>query len=626
MAQEKNDVQNQMESALVRKKEALKQELEDKVTLDKENTMKIVQLNEELEKAKKEIEAHDELKSILLAENEDLKTSNKEQSFLKEELVLEKIKLEKELMEARANDQKRSQGHQRLVEERQGEISKDLIKNHELKEAMFTVTKKNEGLREQLENKVQREKNLNGKIVRMTNVEDQMKKELSAAKNVISSLKKELQKRDLENVIKDEGMGDVERCEAAAEDDKTVVVVKEEKQEGKGPTRKLLGQKAQQILLNIRESGDFRKALRMRKERYRQKVLVGRAQNGLHILTMKYTPAFHKVHEIEEMTGNFFNNEELDGVSEETEAVISRKDPLLSGEEKQMLLRGGAGSVLSNRDVQVQVHPGLLTSNREVEVQVEPGPISNTDVTVQTDGDTEIEDLRRKNETMANELANKQAVIEAHENQLVDYYQSIQELKAQLKMAQEKNDIQNQMESALLNEELEKAKKEIEAHDELKSILLAENEVLKISNKEQSFLNKELALEKIKLEKELMKARANDQKRSQGHQRLVEDLQEDQMKKELSAAKDVISLLKKKLQKRDLENVIKDEGMGDVERCEAAAEDDKTVVVVKEEKQEGERPKRKLLVRKPKKKKPKRDKFSWAPPWSRSSGFGNKRK
>ncbi|XP_068209290.1 probable DNA double-strand break repair Rad50 ATPase [Palaemon carinicauda] len=226
------------------------------------------------------------------------------------------------------------------------------------------------------------------------------------------------------------------------------------------------------------------------------------------------------------------DQEELDGVSEETEAVTSRKDPLLSSEKEQLLLLpGGAGSVISNRDVQVQV---------------EPGPISNTDVTVQTDGDTEIKDLKRKNVTMAKELANKQAVIEAHENQLVDYYQSIQELKAELKMAQEKNGVQNQMESALvrekealkheledkgtldeentmkivqLNEELEKAKKEIEAHDELKSILLAENEVLKIYNKERSFLNKELSLEKIKLEKELMEARANDQKRSQRHQR-----------------------------------------------------------------------------------------------------------
>ncbi|XP_068240804.1 M protein, serotype 5-like [Palaemon carinicauda] len=194
MAQERNDIQNQMESALVREKEALKQELEDK-----------------------------------------------ERSFLNEELALEKIKLEKEVVEARANDQKRSQGHQSLVEELQGEISKALVQNHELKEAVFTMTKKNEGLREQLGNKVKREKNLNGKIVRMTNIEDQMKKELSAAKDVISSLKKELQKRDLENVIKEGGMGDVEMCETAAEDDKKVVVVKEAKQEGEdGPTRKLL--------------------------------------------------------------------------------------------------------------------------------------------------------------------------------------------------------------------------------------------------------------------------------------------------------------------------------------------------------------------------------------------------
>ncbi|XP_068243898.1 M protein, serotype 5-like [Palaemon carinicauda] len=194
MAQEKNDAQNQMESALVREKEALKQELEDKVTLDEENTMKIVELNEELVKAKKEIKAHDE---------------------------------------------NRSQGHQSLVEDLQGEISKALVQNHELKEAVFTITKKNEGLREQLENNVKREKNLNGKIVRMTNMQDQMKKELSA-KDVISSLKKELQKKDLENFIKEEGMGDVERCETAAEGDKKIVVVKEEKQEEDGPQRKLL--------------------------------------------------------------------------------------------------------------------------------------------------------------------------------------------------------------------------------------------------------------------------------------------------------------------------------------------------------------------------------------------------
>ncbi|XP_068221415.1 early endosome antigen 1-like [Palaemon carinicauda] len=418
----------------------------------------------------------------------------------------------------------------------------------------------------------------------------------------------------------------------------------------------------------------------------------------------------------------FLDQEELDGVSEETEAVISGKDPLLSGEEEQLLLPGGTGNVVSNRDVQVQVETEHLTSNRDVdvqvetehlisnrdvdvqveiehlisnrdvEVQVETGPVSNTDVTVQTNGHTEIEDLRRKNENMAKELANKQAVIEAHENQLADYYQSMLELKAELKMAQEKNDVQNQMESALvrekealkqeledkvtldeentmkivqLNEELEKAKKEIETCDELKSILLAENEDLKKSNEERSFLIEELALEKIKLEKELMEDRVNDQKRSQGHQSLVEELQgeiskalvqnhelkeavftitkkneglreqlqnkvkreknlngkivrmtniEDQMKKELSAAKDVISSLLKELQKRDLENVIK-EGMGDVERCETAAEDDKKVVVVKEEKQEGEDGQtRKLLIMKPKKKL-KRNKvsYSWAP-------------
>ncbi|XP_068204776.1 golgin subfamily A member 6-like protein 7 [Palaemon carinicauda] len=236
MAQKKNDVQNQIESALVKEKETLKQELEDIVTLDEENTMKIFQLNEELEKAKEKIEAQDELKSILLAENEDLKKSNEERSFLNEELALEKIKLEKELMEARANDQKR-------VLELQGEISKALLQNHELKEAVFTITKKKESLREQLENKNKREKKLNGKIVRMTNLEDQMKKELSAAKDVISSLKKEHQKRDLEKVIKEEGMGDVERCETAAEDDKKVVVVKEENQGQDGPTRKRLVRK-----------------------------------------------------------------------------------------------------------------------------------------------------------------------------------------------------------------------------------------------------------------------------------------------------------------------------------------------------------------------------------------------
>ncbi|XP_068222888.1 early endosome antigen 1-like [Palaemon carinicauda] len=257
MAQQKNDAHIQMQSELMGEKEALKRELEGKVTLVEENTVKMVQLNEELEKAKKEIEAHDELKSILLAENEDLQKSNEERSFLNEELALEKIKLEKELMEGRSNDQKRSQGQQRLVEELQGEISKALVQNRELKEAVFTITKKTEGLREQLENKVKREKNLNGKIVRMTNTEDQMKKELSAAKDVISSLKKELQKRDLEKDKKEGGMGDegsqgkeecglyktsvVGGCETPVEDDKKVVVVKEEKQGGgEGPTRKLL--------------------------------------------------------------------------------------------------------------------------------------------------------------------------------------------------------------------------------------------------------------------------------------------------------------------------------------------------------------------------------------------------
>ncbi|XP_068235805.1 filamin-A-interacting protein 1-like [Palaemon carinicauda] len=238
-------------------KEALKRELGGKVTLVEENTVKMVQLNEELGKAKKEIEAHDELKSILLAENKDLKESIEERSFLNEELALEKIKLEKKLKEARSNDLKRRHGHQSLVEELQGEISKALVQNCELKEAVFTITKKNEGLREQLENKVKREKNLNSKIIRMTNIEDRMKKELSSAKDVISSLKKELQKRDLEKIKKEEGTGDegspgkeecgldktsvVEGCETPVEDGKKVVVVKEEKQgEGEGPTRKLL--------------------------------------------------------------------------------------------------------------------------------------------------------------------------------------------------------------------------------------------------------------------------------------------------------------------------------------------------------------------------------------------------
>ncbi|XP_068242298.1 myosin-11-like [Palaemon carinicauda] len=242
-AEEQNYVHNQMKSALVKEKEALKQELEDKVTWEEEYTMKRVQLTEALGKAKKEIQDHDELKSILLAENEDLQTSLKERSFLYEELALEKTKLEKELMQARADDHKKSQGHQSLIEELQEEISKALLQNNELKEAVFNITKKNEGLREQLENKNKREKNLNGKIVRMTNLEDQMKKELSAAKDVISSLKKELQKRELEHGKKEEGMGDVETCGNAADADDKVVVVKEEKQEGEGPTRKLLVKK-----------------------------------------------------------------------------------------------------------------------------------------------------------------------------------------------------------------------------------------------------------------------------------------------------------------------------------------------------------------------------------------------
>ncbi|XP_068227603.1 coiled-coil domain-containing protein 102A-like [Palaemon carinicauda] len=296
--------------------------------------------------------------------------------------------------------------------------------------------------------------------------------------------------------------------------------------------------------------------------------------------------------------------EELDGVSE-TEAVISGKDPLLSGEEEQLLLPAGTGSVVSNRDVQVQVQTEHLISNtdidvqvqtehisnRGVEVQAETGPLSNTDVTVQTDGDTEIEDLRRKNEDMANELANKQDVIEGHENQIADYYQSIQELKAELKMAQQKNYVQNQMQSAFVRDK-EALKQELED-----KVTVDEENTMKI---ERSFLNKELALEQIKLQKDLMEARANDQKRRQEHQSLVEELQgeiskalvqnhqlkeavftitkkneglreqlenknkreknlngkivrmtnkEDEIKKELSAANDVISSLKKELQK-----------------------------------------------------------------------------
>ncbi|XP_068243887.1 probable inactive protein kinase DDB_G0270444 [Palaemon carinicauda] len=249
------------------------------------------------------------------------------------------------------------------------------------------------------------------------------------------------------------------------------------------------------------------------------------------------------------------DQEKLYGVSGETEAVISGKDPLLSGEEEQ-----------------------------DVDVQVETEHISNRDVEVQTDGDTEIEDLRRKNENMAKELANKQAVIEAHENQLADYYQSILKLKAKLKMAQEKNDVQNQMESALVREK-----------EALRQELEDKEAVFTITKKNEGL--REQLENKIKREENL-----------NGKTVQMTNIQ-DQMKKEFSAAKDVISSLQKELQKRVLENVIKEEGMGNVERCETAAEDDKKIVIVKEEKQEGEDgPTRKLLIRKPKKKKPKRDK------------------
>ncbi|XP_068242537.1 uncharacterized protein [Palaemon carinicauda] len=350
------------------------------------------------------------------------------------------------------------------------------------------------------------------------------------------------------------------------------------------------------------------------------------------------------------------DQEELDAVSEETEAVISGKDPLLSDQEEKLLLSGGTGSPVSNRDVQIQVDTELLISNRDMQVQVETGPVSNTDVTVQTDGHTEIEDLRTKNEDLAEELAIKQAVIQA----LVKEKEALkQELEDKVTWEEEYT-----MKRVQLTEALGKAKKEIQAHDEQKLILLAENEDLQTSLKERSFLYEELALEKTKLEKELMQARADDHKKSQGHQSLIEELQEeiskallqnnelkeavftitkkneglreqlenknkreknlngkivrmtnleDQMKKELSAAKDVISSLKKELQKRELEHVKKEEGMGDVETCGNAADADDKVVVVKEEKQEGEGPTRKLLVKKPKKKKLKRNQFSWAP-------------
>ncbi|XP_068216318.1 ERC protein 2-like [Palaemon carinicauda] len=245
------------------------------------------------------------------------------------------------------------------------------------------------------------------------------------------------------------------------------------------------------------------------------------------------------------------DQEEINSISEETEAVLSGKDPSLSREEEQLLLPGGRGSVVSNRDVQLQVGTEQLTSNRDVDVQVETEPVSKTDVTVQTDEDTEIEDLRLKNEIMTKELANKQAVIQENTEKMFQ-----------------------------LNEELDKVKKEIEAHVELKSILQAENEDLKKSNEERSFLNEKLALEKIKLEKELVEeAVFTITKKNEGLREQLENKgkreknlngkivrmtnTEDQMKKELSAAKDVISSLKKELQKRDLEKVKKEEGTGD---------------------------------------------------------------
>ncbi|XP_068220969.1 uncharacterized protein [Palaemon carinicauda] len=348
------------------------------------------------------------------------------------------------------------------------------------------------------------------------------------------------------------------------------------------------------------------------------------------------------------------DQEELDGVSEDTEAVISGKEPLLSGKEEQLLLPGGTGSVVSNRDVQVQVETEHLTSNRDVDVQietehltsnidvevqvkteqvsnrdvevqvktesvsnrdvevqvkaeqisnrdvevqvkaeqlifnrdvevqvktepvsilkfrdvevqvkteqlisnrdvevqvkieqiisnrdvkvqVETGPVSNTDVTVQTDGDTEIED-RRKNENRAKELANKQAVIESHENQLADYYQSILELKAELKMAQEKNDVHIQKRSqghqSLVEELQGEISKALVQNHELKEAMftITRNEGLR-----------EQPENKVKRENNL-----ND--------KIVRMTNiKDQMKKELSTANDVICSLKKELQKRDLE-------------------------------------------------------------------------
>ncbi|XP_068243650.1 myosin-11-like [Palaemon carinicauda] len=320
-----------------------------------------------------------------------------------------------------------------------------------------------EALKQELESKMNLVEEITAKIIQLNEELEKAKKEIEAPKDVISSLKKELQKRDLEKVKKGGGTGDEgSPGKEKCGLDKTSVV------EGcESPVK------------------DDNKV-----------VIVKEEKQGEEGPTRKLL----------------------------TEAVLSRTDPSLSREEEQLLLPEGRGSVV----------------------------VSKSDVTVQTDEDTEIEDLRLKNENMAKELANKQAVIESQENQLATYYQSILELKAKLKMAQQKNDAHIQMQSELmgekealkrelegkvilveentakmvqLNEELEKAKKEIEAHDELKSIFLAENEDLKKSNEERSFLNKELALEKIKLEKEPMEARSNDQKRSQGHQRLVEELQ-----------------------------------------------------------------------------------------------------
>ncbi|XP_068204737.1 myosin-6-like [Palaemon carinicauda] len=189
--------------------------------------------------------------------------------------------------------------------------------------------------------------------------------------------------------------------------------------------------------------------------------------------------------------GRWSSGEEILGQGGREDVEVQVKAEQLNS-NKDVDVQVKIEQLIFNRDVEVQVKTEQLLSNRDVEVQVETEPVSIRDVTVQTDRDTKIEDLRRKNENMAMELANKQAVIEAHENQLADYYRSILELKAELKMAQEKNDAHIQMQSGLmgekealkrelegkvtlveentmkmvlLNKELEKAKKEIEAHD-----------------------------------------------------------------------------------------------------------------------------------------------------------------